>query len=415
MSPRSLHLLSPPSRAKVVYDDGAEEEVSFPEPTIRFVRGGGGSEATTTTKKRKAAPAPAHSPSAAAPPQHHQDITKTTPKAKHNPSPSPIPGPSPSLRPLTSKKKAVSEAGDKTVTAGQCDKKLWSADYRIEAPSQLPTRLNVLETFAGAGGLHMSGSARFGDVEVTIQSVAAIDIVEDPCDTYKHNFPEVNVMHIGISRFVATGRRLQALKEGKASTPAALKGSAIDAVINFRITEEAGRRREEDIIRVKGRNNKAGSTTDKQFSDEVTSLEITGRKPIPWIEWLVTRVDGGSGWTPDCDDVHLTAAVRAYVNSSSFGAHKFPLPGDIQVVTGGPPCQGWSGYNTTRPTSNQVSELMEHPENRLICRFMELCWFYKPLYVLMEEVPDVVRRGNKGKKSKIKKEVNTKTKTNRNE
>ena len=35
----------------------------------------------------------------------------------------------------------------------------------------------------------MSGTAKFGDVEVSIQSVAAIDIVEDPCDTYKHNFP----------------------------------------------------------------------------------------------------------------------------------------------------------------------------------------------------------------------------------
>ena len=58
-------------------------------------------------------------------------------------------------------------------------------------------------------------------------------------------------------------------------------------------TREAGTRREEDIIRVKGKNNKAGSTTDKQFSDEVTSLEITGRKPIPWIEWLVKDVDGG--------------------------------------------------------------------------------------------------------------------------
>ena len=138
-----------------------------------------------------------------------------------------------------------------------------------------------------------------------------------------------------------------------------------------------------------------GSTTDKQFSDEVTSLEITGKKPIPWIEWLVKDINGGvTRWTADGDDVHLVAAARAYVNSSAFGPHKFPLPGDIHVVTGGPPCQGWSGYNTTRPTSNQVSELMEHPENRLICRFMELCWFYKPLYVLMEEVPDVASKTN---------------------
>ena len=45
-----------------------------------------------------------------------------------------------------------------------------------------------------------------------------------------------DTLRVGISRFVATGRRLQALKEGKAPSAAALKGSRIEAVINFRIT-----------------------------------------------------------------------------------------------------------------------------------------------------------------------------------
>ena len=233
------------THAQIMYDDGTDEEVSFPEPTIRFVDGGGGggggggakkvTPATTSarkTKKRKADT-----------PAEEQEPETFSPSAVKKGSPSPR-KPSTTVQTASNgknkKKKMGIASGDKTVTDGQCDKKLWSANDKIKAPARLPSHLKVLETFAGAGGLHMCGTARFGNTEVSIQSVAAIDIVKDPCDTYKHNFPDVNVMHIGISRFIATGRRLQRLKGGKAPSAAALEGSRIEAIINFRITEEVG-------------------------------------------------------------------------------------------------------------------------------------------------------------------------------
>eukprot|EP00959_Pyramimonas_sp_CCMP1952_P116258 2430750-Pyramimonas_sp.AAC.1 len=43
------------------------------------------------------------------------------------------------------------------------------------------------------------------------------------------------------------------------------------------------------------------------------------------------------------------------------------------------------------PAGNDLAELMEHPENRLLLRFLECVWLYKPLYVIMEEVPDVAK------------------------
>jgi len=36
----------------------------------------------------------------------------------------------------------------------------------------------------------------------------------------------------------------------------------------------------------------------------------------------------------------MSPSATVYMKSAAFGPHKFPLPGDIQVVTGGPPCQG---------------------------------------------------------------------------
>jgi site-specific DNA-cytosine methylase len=69
---------------------------------------------------------------------------------------------------------------------------------------------------------------------VGIKSIAAIDIVKDPCDTYKHNYPDVNVMQLGISRCLATAKRLVALKASKKSSSS---GGTIDKVIDFRISK----------------------------------------------------------------------------------------------------------------------------------------------------------------------------------
>ena len=56
----------------------------------------------------------------------------------------------------------------------------------------------MLETFAGAGGLHMHGDATHDGVAVALESIAAIDIVKDACDTYEHNHPGVNLSLIHI-------------------------------------------------------------------------------------------------------------------------------------------------------------------------------------------------------------------------
>jgi DNA (cytosine-5)-methyltransferase 1 len=268
--------------------------------------------------------------------------------------------------------------GDQAITDTFCDPGLWTG--KIEAPTELPTKLNVLETFAGAGGLYFGGTGSRGNRTVEIETVTAIEIVDDPCSTYKYNHPKTNVVQIGVSRFLATARRVFNLKNDKPAECKDAETEIVDMRINpkaataFRFIDQA----------------RAPSTTDKQFGDEVTYKEVVGKKALDWLEW---RISGEEEiWQPDDDD--LAAAAHKYLNSKLFGPHKFPLPGDIHVVTGGPPCQGWSGYNTQRVVSDQVEELMKHPENRLIGRFMEVCFFFKPLYILMEEVPDVASKGN---------------------
>ncbi|WVZ24126.1 hypothetical protein V8G54_002670 [Vigna mungo] len=64
-----------------------------------------------------------------------------------------------------------------------------------------------------------------------------------------------------------------------------------------------------------------------------------------------------------------------------------PLPGEVDVICGGPPCQGVSGYNRYRNSESPLDD----ERNRQIVIFMDMVKFLKPRYVLMENVVDILR------------------------
>jgi DNA (cytosine-5)-methyltransferase 1 len=59
-----------------------------------------------------------------------------------------------------------------------------------------------------------------------------------------------------------------------------------------------------------------------------------------------------------------------------------PRPGDVDLVAGGPPCQGFSGYNRHRNAGD--------PRNSLVESFLDVVAHLKPRYVLMENVPGML-------------------------
>jgi DNA (cytosine-5)-methyltransferase 1 len=63
-----------------------------------------------------------------------------------------------------------------------------------------------------------------------------------------------------------------------------------------------------------------------------------------------------------------------------------PRPGEVDLVAGGPPCQGFSGYNRHRHT--------EDPRNSLVESFLDVVEHLKPRYVLMENVPGMLSLDN---------------------
>lgn len=64
-----------------------------------------------------------------------------------------------------------------------------------------------------------------------------------------------------------------------------------------------------------------------------------------------------------------------------------PLPEVADVICGGPPCQGISGFNRFRDSQNPLADV----RNQQMEVYMEIVDFLKPKFVLMENVVDILK------------------------
>ncbi|XP_057448958.1 putative DNA (cytosine-5)-methyltransferase CMT1 [Lotus japonicus] len=91
-------------------------------------------------------------------------------------------------------------------------------------------------------------------------------------------------------------------------------------------------------------------------------------------------------WEPreglsDCEEVLEEFVKKGYKRKL------LPLPGDADLICGGPPCQGVSGFNRFR---NPRAPLEDTKNSQLIV-YMDIIDFLKPKYVLMENVVDILK------------------------
>ena len=63
---------------------------------------------------------------------------------------------------------------------------------------------------------------------------------------------------------------------------------------------------------------------------------------------------------------------------------RLPQKGDVELMCGGPPCQGFSGMN--RFNSRQYSLF----KNSLVVSYLSYCDYYRPRYFIMENVRNFV-------------------------
>ncbi|KAL2901255.1 hypothetical protein RDABS01_026337 [Bienertia sinuspersici] len=88
------------------------------------------------------------------------------------------------------------------------------------------------------------------------------------------------------------------------------------------------------------------------------------------------------------DEIEVSSLVDicyGEVDGSEKRGLKFK--GDVDVICGGPPCQGISGYNRFRSVNAPLTD----ERNRQLVVFMDIVEYLKPKFVLMENVMDILK------------------------
>jgi len=109
-----------------------------------------------------------------------------------------------------------------------------------------------------------------------------------------------------------------------------------------------------------------------------------------WLEFYVRW----EGYGPDFDTWEPASNLEGCVEKVALFLQRLrcnkliPFPGDVDLFVGGPPCQGVSGNNRHALTKN----ILQDPRNRQLLVFLAMIAWWRPSFVLMENVQDILKK-----------------------
>ncbi|XP_049797488.1 DNA (cytosine-5)-methyltransferase 1-like [Schistocerca nitens] len=118
-------------------------------------------------------------------------------------------------------------------------------------------------------------------------------------------------------------------------------------------------------------------------------LQQSGVAEICWaIEKDMAAAEAFSRNHPHCtvlmDDCNLLLQLVMNGGIENSKRQQLPQKGEVDLICGGPPCQGFSGMN-------RFSEkLYSRFQNSLVASFLSYCDYYRPRFVIMENVRNFV-------------------------
>ncbi|GAB4834808.1 hypothetical protein Ancab_033076 [Ancistrocladus abbreviatus] len=237
--------------------------------------------------------------------------------------------------------------------------------------------LALLDLYSGCGAMSTGlclGAKLSG---VTLLTRWAVDSDSYACKSLRLNHPETQVRNETAEDFLELLKQWEHLctkygvKDGERAFQAKMEVSSA-------ITKDENSRDDE----VSTDEYEVSSLVDICFGDPDESGKRGLKFKVRW-EGYGPNEDT---WEPieglsDCQEL-----IQEFV-TNGLKTKILPLPGDVDVICGGPPCQGISGYNRFR----SVDAPLDDDRNRQIVVFMNIVEFLKPKYVLMENVMDILR------------------------
>ncbi|XP_050375342.1 DNA (cytosine-5)-methyltransferase CMT3-like [Argentina anserina] len=277
---------------------------------------------------------------------------------------------------LPDNKQADRHTASKIVVGDSCDGNSELTESSI-VKEQCIQELKVLDLYAGCGAMStgLCLGARLSNVNLVTKW--AVDINKYALQSLKLNHPETEVRMSYAENFLMLLQRWKDL----CICFNLIEGDTSDIPFNF-VANDTSENDDENLDNVE----------DPEAYEVERILDICYGEPDEKDKGLYLKVHW-KGYDSDEDTWEPLDSLRDCKNcveefvSRSFNSKLLPLPGDVDVVCGGPPCQGISGYNRFR----NKKKPLEDKKNKQAIVFMDIVQHLKPKYVLMENVVDLLK------------------------
>ncbi|KAJ0693140.1 putative DNA (cytosine-5-)-methyltransferase [Helianthus annuus] len=238
--------------------------------------------------------------------------------------------------------------------------------------------MRMLDLYSGCGAMSTGLCLGANMADVNLVTRWAVDLNKYACESLKLNHPETQARNESAEDF------LLLLKEWeKLCQSFLLVGGGDPIAVEKNETENAEDEEEED--------DDDGQDEEVFEVEKVLSIcygdpkEMKKRGLYLKIRWKNYGPEEDT-WEPidglgDCQD-----KIKQFV-VDGFNSKILPLPGDVDVICGGPPCQGISGFNRFRNKDNPLDD----EKNKQLVVYMDIVEYLKPRFCLMENVVDIVK------------------------
>lgn len=234
------------------------------------------------------------------------------------------------------------------------------------------SQLKLLDLYAGCGGMSTGLCQGAAIAGIDLTTSWAVDLNANACDSLRFNHPETRVHNVSADDF------LLLIKSWGQLCTEYLHSQSETKVED----EDTGEKNE-------------GATDPEEFEVEKL-LDIcygdpkeNGESELHFkVQWKGYGPEEDT-WEPYEGIRECTDKLKEFV-AEGHQLNILPLPGTVDVVCGGPPCQGVSGFNRFR----NVNAPLEDERNSQLKVFMDIIEYLKPKYVLMENVTDILKFKN---------------------
>ncbi|KAG2538922.1 hypothetical protein PVAP13_9NG370900 [Panicum virgatum] len=243
-----------------------------------------------------------------------------------------------------------------------------SDDADLEMSPRTPGgTATLLDLYSGCGGMSTGlclGAALAG---LKLETRWAVDLNSFACQSLKYNHPQTEVRNEKADEFLALLREWAVLCDKYVNK---------DVGLDLAVSEDP----EDD-----------DSSLDKDefVVEKLIGICYGGNGRENGIYFKVQWEGYGpeeDTWEPINNLSDCPLKIKEFVQEG-YRRKILPLPGDVDVICGGPPCQGISGFNRFR----NRNEPLKDEKNKQMVTFMDIVAYLKPKYVLMENVVDILK------------------------